>query len=76
MGRKSREKEQRRIVKEQEKLDRMAAAIRQEEFPILACECGKVWQGFPIGVWFPKNEGNHPECQHKVLHQGRAIFTV
>lgn len=53
----------------------MEAAIRQREFPILACECGKVWrrQG---RVWTPENEGNHPDCVHKVLHQGKALFTV
>ena len=76
MGRKSREKQSRRIAREQEKLDQMESAIRQREFPILACECGKVWRGVGRGVWTPENQGNHPDCVHRVLHQGQAIFTV
>jgi hypothetical protein len=76
VGRKSKAKQQRRVAREQEKLDRMEAAIRRKEFPILACECGKVWRERGRGVWTPENEGNHPECRHKVLHQGQAIFTV
>ena len=76
MGRKSKAKQQKRLRREQEKLDRMAAGIRQKEFTILACDCGKVWQNIRGGVWTPHNEGNHPECRHEVLHQGQAIFTV
>jgi hypothetical protein len=64
------------MVREQEKLDRMRAAIRQEEFAILACECGKVWQDTRRGIWIPKTDGNTPDCRHKILHRGRALFTV
>jgi hypothetical protein len=75
VGRKSREKWHRRVVKEQEKLDRMREAIRHTEARTLSCECGKVWRNVQHGVWAVVKDGN-PEHHHRILEMGRGMFAV
>ncbi len=76
MGRKSREKQSRRVLKEKERLDQQQAAGRQVESAILGCDCGRVWRNMSAGIWSPVTEGHNPDCTHRILHRGRALFTV